>query len=210
MLHRVVFNLKRSLSTVTYHGTKVKRESGPPPCNTLSRPAPWHSSEVTLVARPVLMPVNQKLCMCEHGLLSVNPPALLASKSFAAVRETFSSAYLDMGISSKRIHRQVTIFRYTGSTSLRQVLIEWQNSWNCCHVDFREFSYKKEVIRLQEFIPLVSSLCVLRCFCVLVRIAFQIDHNVYSYNNDKSNNLCDWHARIWTWKQVTYVIVTDL
>jgi hypothetical protein len=40
-IHRV-YQLKRNSTTITYHGTKMKSEAGPPSCNRLSQPPPWH------------------------------------------------------------------------------------------------------------------------------------------------------------------------
>jgi hypothetical protein len=51
---------------------------------------------VTLVARLPLSPVEQKLCRCEQVLFILEH--YFASESFAALRETFSSAYPDKGI----------------------------------------------------------------------------------------------------------------
>jgi hypothetical protein len=70
-VYRMYF-LKRSPTTITYCGTKMKSAAGPPPCNRLFQPLPWHSSQghsvkVTLVARPLLTPAAHKLCRCELG-----------------------------------------------------------------------------------------------------------------------------------------------
>jgi hypothetical protein len=54
---------------------------------------------VTLVTRPLLTPVAQKLCWCEHVHSQAERVLILrhyfASKSFAAVCETFSNACPD-------------------------------------------------------------------------------------------------------------------
>jgi hypothetical protein len=65
-----VYHLKRNPSTITYHGTKMKSEACPPPCNRLSQPPRDSRVKVTLVARPLLMPVAQKICRCEHGVFT--------------------------------------------------------------------------------------------------------------------------------------------
>jgi hypothetical protein len=38
-----VYHLKSNPTTITYCGTKIKSEAGPPPCNRLQT-TPWHSS----------------------------------------------------------------------------------------------------------------------------------------------------------------------
>jgi hypothetical protein len=56
--------------------------------------------KVTLVARPLLTPFAQKLCICEHGVRLYSQTECVfilenyfASKSFVAFREAFSNAY---------------------------------------------------------------------------------------------------------------------
>jgi hypothetical protein len=75
-----------------------------------------------------------------------------ASKSFAAVRESFSIAYPNKEVPNKiTIHRLVTTFRETGSVDLWQVLIRWQNSWNYDRTDFQQCINYNNGLRLQEF-----------------------------------------------------------
>jgi hypothetical protein len=78
--------------------------------------------KVTLVARPLLTPVAQKLCRCEHGVFTTKRMFILehyfAPKSSAAVREAFSNAYPDKEVPNKTIHRLVTNFGDTGSVCL--------------------------------------------------------------------------------------------
>jgi hypothetical protein len=40
-----VYHLNRNPKTITYYGTKMKTEAGPPPCNRLSQSPPSHSSQ---------------------------------------------------------------------------------------------------------------------------------------------------------------------
>jgi hypothetical protein len=65
----------------------------------LSPNLPQHSRvKVTIVARPLLTPIAQKSCRCEHGVSRAERVVLehyFASKSFASVREAFSDAYPD-------------------------------------------------------------------------------------------------------------------
>jgi hypothetical protein len=76
-----------------------------------------------------------------------------ASKSFAALRETFSTAYPDKEVPNKTtMHRVGTKFRDTGSVCLWQVLlIERQNSWNYGRTDIKQWISCNNGIRLQEF-----------------------------------------------------------
>jgi hypothetical protein len=61
-----VYHLKRNPTTITYCGTRMKSEAGPPPpkvpCDTRVK--------VTLVARPLLTSDARKLCWCENGLFT--------------------------------------------------------------------------------------------------------------------------------------------
>jgi hypothetical protein len=56
-----MYHLKRNPKTVTYYGTKLKSEAGLP--LVIDSPNVPHDTEVkvTLVARPLLTPVAQKL-----------------------------------------------------------------------------------------------------------------------------------------------------
>jgi hypothetical protein len=71
--------------------------------------------KVTLVARPLLTPVAQKLCRCEHVLTSrtcVHSRTFFTLKSFAAVREAFSNAKPEKEVQNRTtIHRLETKFR---------------------------------------------------------------------------------------------------
>jgi hypothetical protein len=63
-----VYYLKSNPTTITYYGTKMKSETGPP-CVMDSSNLPGDTLvKVTLVARPLLTPVAQKLCRCEYGV----------------------------------------------------------------------------------------------------------------------------------------------
>jgi hypothetical protein len=56
--------------TFTYYGTKIKSETDPPLCNTLPTSPRDTRVKVTLFPRPLLKPVTQKLCRCEHGVFT--------------------------------------------------------------------------------------------------------------------------------------------
>jgi hypothetical protein len=113
-----LYHLKSNPTTITYYGTTMKSEADPPLCNRLSQPSPVTlEKKITLVARPLITPVAQKLCRCEYGVFtnrtSVHYRTLLASKSFAAVREAFSNTYSDKEVQNQTtIHRLVTELRY--------------------------------------------------------------------------------------------------
>jgi hypothetical protein len=61
-----MYHLKRNPTTITYCGTKIKSEAGPP--RVTDSP---NLPRVTLVARPLLTPVARKLCRCEHDVFTV-------------------------------------------------------------------------------------------------------------------------------------------
>jgi hypothetical protein len=84
-----------------------------------------------------------------------------ASKSFAAVRESFGDAFPDKKAPNKTtVHWLVTRFRDTGSVCLWQVLIERQNSWNNSRTYFKQCISWNKGVRLQEFnIHTVSAAC---------------------------------------------------
>jgi hypothetical protein len=65
-----VYHLKRNPTRITYYGTKMKSEAGPP--RILCSPNLLHDTriKVTLVARPLLTPVAQKLYRCAHGIFT--------------------------------------------------------------------------------------------------------------------------------------------
>jgi hypothetical protein len=99
---------------------------GQPPCNKLSQPPP-----VTLVSRSPLLQGRcsrqlRKSCASANMVYSRVERMFilehyLTSKSFAAVREAFSNAYLDKEVLNKTtIHRLVTKFRETGSVCDRK------------------------------------------------------------------------------------------
>jgi hypothetical protein len=70
--------------------------------------------KVTLVARPPLTSVVQKLYKCEHGVFTsrtcFHSRTLLRTKSFAAVGEVFSNAYPEV-LNNRKIHRLVRKFQ---------------------------------------------------------------------------------------------------
>jgi hypothetical protein len=53
---------------VTYYDKEFKSEAGPPPSNRQPNPLQYARVKITLVARPLLTLVAQKLCRCEHGV----------------------------------------------------------------------------------------------------------------------------------------------
>jgi hypothetical protein len=57
-------SFKTQLSTITYCDIHTKSEVGPSPCNRLSRFLCDTVIRVSLVARPLIAPVAQNLCMC--------------------------------------------------------------------------------------------------------------------------------------------------
>jgi hypothetical protein len=63
-----------------------------------------------------------------------------ASKSFAAVREAFSSVYPDKEVPNKTtVQRRVTAIRDSGSVCLCQVVVGRQNSRIYGRSDFEQF-----------------------------------------------------------------------
>jgi hypothetical protein len=62
--------LETQPTTITYHSTKIRLQVGPP----YVADSPNHPRDtrikVTLVARPLLTPVAQNLCRCEHGVFT--------------------------------------------------------------------------------------------------------------------------------------------
>jgi hypothetical protein len=81
--------------------------------------------KVTLIARPLITPVAQKLCWCKHGVFTsrtcIHSQTLITWKSSAAVREAFSNAYPDKEVPDKAtVHRLVTKFRDTESVCPRK------------------------------------------------------------------------------------------
>jgi hypothetical protein len=134
-----VYHLASKPKTIMYYGTKTKSDTDPPSCSRLSQPPLDTRNKVTLVARPLLTPVAQKLSMCEHGLFTirtcVHSGILLRIWIVSAGRD----AYPEKDVSNKTtIHRLVTKFRDTGSVCLWQVLMEPQNSWNYGRTNFNQ------------------------------------------------------------------------
>jgi uncharacterized BrkB/YihY/UPF0761 family membrane protein len=64
---------------------------------------PYIPDSVPLVARLLLSPVVRNLCRCKRGVLEhvFILEHYFASKSFAAVRETFNNAYSDKEVPNK-------------------------------------------------------------------------------------------------------------
>jgi hypothetical protein len=134
----------------------MKSEAGPFPCNIDSSNLNHDTQvKVTLVARPLLMPVAQKLCRCDRGVFTTRTCVSfrkLLRVEIVLLREAFSNAYTDKEVPNKTtIHGLVTKFRNTGSVCLWQVLIEQQNSWNYGRTDFKQCISCNNGIRLQEF-----------------------------------------------------------
>jgi hypothetical protein len=119
-----VYHLKRN-PTITYYGTKIKSETGPPRV-ILSLNLPSDTRvKVTLVARPL----SRQLRKSCTGVNMVNSRTervfflkhCFASTSFDAVREAFSNAYPDKEVPNMTtIHRLVSKFRDTGSVCDRK------------------------------------------------------------------------------------------
>jgi hypothetical protein len=125
-LSNTVCHLKCNPKTITYYNTKIKSEAGLPPCNRFAQSPRDPRVNVTLVARPLLTPVAQKLCGANMVYLRVEHVFILeyyfASKSFAAVRKAFSNAYpVKQGPNKATRHRLVTQFRDAGNVCLREV-----------------------------------------------------------------------------------------
>jgi hypothetical protein len=113
LLYRV-YQFKCNPKKITYCGTKMKSEVGPPPpCSRLSQPAPWHSSQgysgcyaaahVSCAGASIVYSRAERVFILEH---------YFGWKSFAAVREAFSNAYPDKEVPNKiTIYQLVTTFR---------------------------------------------------------------------------------------------------
>jgi hypothetical protein len=79
------------------------KSAHPFPRDGLPAPAPWHSSQSHLAARPLLPPVAQNLCICEERASTLEH--YFASKSFAAACETCSNTYPGKEVRNKTIIR---------------------------------------------------------------------------------------------------------
>jgi hypothetical protein len=109
-----VYHLINNPTEITYYGTKMKSEAGPPRVIDSARLSRDTRIKVTLVARPLLLPFAQKLCRCEHDAFSsrtcVHSWTLLRIE-IASVRKAFSNAYPDREVQNKTtIHRLVSKF----------------------------------------------------------------------------------------------------
>jgi hypothetical protein len=102
-------NSKQSRTTVQ----KIKSEAGPTSCNWLSQPPHDTRVKVTLVIRPLLTPVVQKLCRCEHGVFTSRAcvHSRTRSKSFAAVSKCLAMCILTRKHRITTVHQLVTNFR---------------------------------------------------------------------------------------------------
>jgi hypothetical protein len=99
-----VYHPKRSRTTIIYYSTKIKSEAIPPTYTKPSNLPRDAGFNVNLVARPLLTPLVQKLCGCEHNRTCVHLEHHFASKSFISVREAFSNAH-----SGKEVPNTTTI-----------------------------------------------------------------------------------------------------
>jgi hypothetical protein len=108
-----VCHLKHNPTTITYYGTKMKSEAGPPPRNRLSQLPP-----MTLDSRsPLLLGrcSSQLLRSCAGANIVYSRTERVfilehyfAFISLAAVREAFSSAYPDKEVPNKtKVHRLI-------------------------------------------------------------------------------------------------------
>jgi hypothetical protein len=115
-----VYHLKRNPTTITYYGTKMKSEAGPP--RVIDSPN-FHRD--TRVVRPPLTLVAPKLCRCEYWCIheqnvcsfsNITPHRnhLLLFVKHLAVR------YPDKEVPNKTIHRLVTKFQARGSVCDRE------------------------------------------------------------------------------------------
>jgi hypothetical protein len=106
----------------------MKSEADTSPYNRSSQHPPLHHDtlvKVTLVARPLLTPVAQKLCRCEHYVFTSGTCAhsrkLIRVEIVCCCSEAFSSSYPDTEVPNKTtMHRPVTTFRDTGSACDRK------------------------------------------------------------------------------------------
>jgi hypothetical protein len=115
-----MYNLKRNTTTVMYYCTKLNQKQVHSR-EIVSLNLPRNALiEVTLVARPLLTPLAQKLCNANMMYSRAERVFILehyfTSKSSAAVREKFGNA--DKEVPNKTIQRLVTTFRGTGSVCL--------------------------------------------------------------------------------------------
>lgn len=96
----------------------MKSEAGPPLCNTPSYPLP--EVKITLVTRPLLTQVTQKLFNCKHGVFRtcICSQILLHLKSSAALHEIFRNAYPKNDVPNMTIHQMLPNFQDTGSVCL--------------------------------------------------------------------------------------------
>jgi hypothetical protein len=140
----------------------MKPEAGSPPCNRLSQPPPWHSSQghpgcsaaAKASCAKAMQDSNMVYSRVERVFILEH---CFVSKSFAAVREAIDHAYPDKEVPNKTtIHWLVTKFRDTRSVYLWQVLIERQNSWNYGRTDFKQCISCNNGIRLQEYNVAIS------------------------------------------------------
>jgi hypothetical protein len=94
-----VYHLKRIPTTITYDGTKMKSETVPPQSNTLPVPpvtlestSPWLLGRYSHQLRKSCAGANMMYSRAKRVFILKH---YFTSKSFAAVRETFSNAYPD-------------------------------------------------------------------------------------------------------------------
>jgi hypothetical protein len=94
-----IYDLKRNEIKTTYNGIIMKSEADPPTPRVIDFPNvprdTW--TKVTLVARPLLTPVEQKLRMCGHTVFATQRVFVLehyfVSKWLTAVCEIFNDAH---------------------------------------------------------------------------------------------------------------------
>jgi hypothetical protein len=118
-----VYHLKQNARKLTYSGKKLNHKQVHPHATDFPNLPRDTRRKVTLAARPLRMPVAQKLCGYEHAYSRVECVFIVehyfASKSFAAVREAISSVYPDKEVLNKTtVHQLVTKFRDTASVCL--------------------------------------------------------------------------------------------
>jgi hypothetical protein len=128
-------------------------------------------SPVTLVSRPLVStPVIKRRAAAKMVYSRAERVFVLedyfASKSFAAVRKIFITAYPYKEVPNMTIHLLEIKLRDTRSACLCRELVGRQNSWNYDRSDFKQCDCRNSIL------PLVKSICAWRGWCVVVTVAF--------------------------------------
>jgi hypothetical protein len=132
-----------------------------------------------VAARPLLLPVAQKLCRCKHDVFSnrtcFHLEPYFSSKSFAAVHVVFSDTYPPKKVlNTKAKHRQVITFRDV------EVFVSsgrWRTSASkvSCKLFLTNKTEELLIFRVILMLPKLTN-------TVIVGTAFWMEYSVWNYN----------------------------